>query len=119
MDPPPPVISAGLLDKLGRTAFDFWRANVEDVGRRVVPDMRGPLAQAALGLDRDEFACAMLSWNPGWTNRQIADAVGCPRTSLYRCEKYVKLREIMKSAGMDLRARRGRAASEGRRPRAK
>ncbi len=48
----------------------------------------------------EAMALATLADHPEWSDTQIAKAVGCSRTSLYRWPKFVKSQEILK-AGKD------------------
>ena len=46
-------------------------------------------------------ALAYLIDNPEETNKSIAQAIGCNRTSLYRCKRFLAARRRLKGDGLD------------------
>jgi hypothetical protein len=50
-------------------------------------------------VSNESKALALLAEHPDWTDKRIAQKIGIHRTSLYRYEKFKKVREIQKSEG--------------------
>ncbi len=53
----------------------------------------------AVKLTGEARALAVLTQHPGWTMRQIAEAVGMKRQTLYRYERLIKARNAMRGVG--------------------
>jgi len=52
--------------------------------------------------DKETLALVALHKHPDWTNRKIAEAVGCNRTTLYTFKRFMAAREILKQGKNDL-----------------
>ena len=53
------------------------------------------------GLSAEERAIAVLTRDPGMTMQEVADAAGCSRGHLYRCEWFMKAKRGIESGRMD------------------
>lgn len=66
---------------------------LESEKKRTAPKKaRRPIPRGFLGV----MAAKKLQENPEWTDQQVADALGCERTSLYRCKEYKVFREMLR-----------------------
>lgn len=70
---------------------DWLRAIMESSQEVAQPD-----------LSKEQLALAALVAHPEWSDKDIADHVGCARTSLYRWEKYVAAREALERGRMEM-----------------
>ncbi len=67
----------------------------------IAPDRTGNNPKGEL-MSKRALALATLIQHPDWTDTQIAEAVGCNRTSLYKMPDFVKARKILKQAKSDI-----------------
>ncbi|MCI0629275.1 MAG: hypothetical protein L0Y44_01310 [Phycisphaerales bacterium] len=63
-------------------------ADREKMRARIGASVQKPSKRQASGLTGEAQAVALLVQHPEWTDSQIAEAVGCARTSLYRWPKF-------------------------------
>jgi hypothetical protein len=102
---PPPPIGEERLTALERATKQLWLSVAEETGQQLDREALRTMATGGLGLTTQVIACAILKKHPDWTDQQIADAVPCHRGSLYRFERYMKMRQDNAREGMDLKPR--------------
>jgi hypothetical protein len=108
-----PVIQDGVILSIRRLKVQWCRSSAEDVAARKeragllssAPTPQQTAGPAAKRPNKIAAVLGLLAMHPDWTDKAIAEAVGCSLPNLSKNKRYRAAREAIKGQGQEARQR--------------